>query len=52
MLGDTAIAVNPRDERYKKFIGRYAIHPFNKSRLPIVADENVDMSFGTGRCDI
>ena len=48
MLGDTAIAVNPNDARYKKFIGRYAIHPLNKSKLPIVADQRVDTTFGTG----
>lgn len=48
MLGDTAIAVNPKDERYQKFIGRTAILPIVGRRLPIIADEYVDSTFGTG----
>jgi len=48
MLGDTAVAVNPKDERYKKFIGKKVILPIQNRKIPIVADEAVDMEFGTG----
>ncbi|MCR5502008.1 MAG: valine--tRNA ligase [Lachnospiraceae bacterium] len=48
MLGDTAVAVNPNDERYKDIIGRKLLLPFINRELPIVADEYVDMEFGTG----
>ncbi|EIE76038.1 hypothetical protein G6F46_004287 [Rhizopus delemar] len=53
MLGDTAIAVHPNDERYKHLHGKYVVHPFNNRRIPIVTDEiAVDMSFGTGAVKI
>ena len=48
MLGDTAIAVHPDDERFKHLIGRYARLPILDRRLPIVASEAVDPEFGTG----
>jgi valyl-tRNA synthetase len=48
MLGDTAIAVHPKDKRYKALIGKHAILPLVNRRLPIIADELVDKSFGTG----
>jgi len=48
MLGDTGIAVNPEDERYKKFIGRKVILPIVNREIPIFADEYVDKDFGTG----
>lgn len=49
MLGDTAIAVHPEDERYKHLHGRYAVHPFNGRKLKIICDaELVDPTFGTG----
>ena len=48
MLGDTAVAVHPDDERYKTFIGRPAILPELGRRIPIIADEAVDKEFGTG----
>ena len=48
MLGDTAVAVHPKDTRYAHLIGKYVQHPFCDRRLPIVADEFVDMEFGTG----
>lgn len=48
MLGDTAIAVNPHDERYKDLIGKRAMVPIVKREIPIVADEAVDPSFGSG----
>jgi len=50
MLGDTAIAVHPKDSRYIKYIGKYVQHPFCDRRIPIVTDEFVDMEFGTGMC--
>lgn len=48
MLGDTAVAVNPNDERYKHLIGRYVILPLVERKIPIIADEFVDPAFGTG----
>ena len=48
MLGDTGIAVNPKDERYRDVVGRTVRHPFDRRELPIVADEAVDPEFGTG----
>lgn len=53
MLGDTAIAIHPDDKRYTHLHGKYAIHPFNGRRLPIVCDAIlVDPSFGTGAVKI
>lgn len=48
MLGDTAVAVNPRDSRYRHLLGRTAVLPLLGRRLPIIADEYVDPEFGTG----
>ena len=48
MLGDTGVAVNPNDERYKHLIGKTVILPLMNREIPIVADEYVDMEFGTG----
>lgn len=48
MLGDTAVAVHPEDERYKDIIGKEVIIPGIERRIPIIADPYVDMSFGTG----
>ncbi|MDY5577456.1 MAG: valine--tRNA ligase [Lachnospiraceae bacterium] len=48
MLGDTAVAVNPKDERYKDMIGKTVILPIVHREIPIVADDYVDMEFGTG----
>jgi len=48
MLGDTAIAVNPQDKRYKNLIGKKAILPLLDIEIPVIADESVDMEFGTG----
>ncbi len=48
MLGDTAVAVNPEDERYKHLIGRKVMLPIVNREIPIVADSYVDMEFGTG----
>ena len=48
MLGDTGVAVNPEDERYKALIGKAVILPLVNRRIPIVADEHADMEKGTG----
>jgi len=48
MLGDTAVAVNPKDKRYKKFIGKILILPLMNREIRIIADSMVDMEFGTG----
>jgi len=48
MLGDTALCVNPKDERYKHLIGKTAILPIVGRRLPIIADDYIDMTFGSG----
>lgn len=48
MLGDTAVAVNPNDERYKDIIGKTLILPIVHREIPVVADEYVDIEFGTG----
>ncbi|MDA9715544.1 valine--tRNA ligase [Bacteroidota bacterium] len=48
MFGDMAVAVNPKDSRYKKFIGQYITLPFVGRKIPIIGDEYVDMEFGTG----
>ena len=48
MLGDTAVAVNPNDERYKDYVGKTVILPIVHREIPIIADEYVDMEFSTG----
>ena len=48
MLGDTAVAVNPNDERYKDIIGKTLILPIVHREIPVVADDYVDVEFGTG----
>mgnify|MGYP001863578804 FL=1 len=48
MLGDTAIAVNPDDERYKNLVGKTVIVPFVDREIPVIADEYVEKDFGTG----
>ncbi|MGB0360442.1 MAG: valine--tRNA ligase, partial [Endozoicomonas sp.] len=48
MLGDTGVAVNPEDERYKALIGKEVILPLVNRRIPIIADEHADMEKGTG----
>jgi valyl-tRNA synthetase len=52
MLGDTAVAVNPDDERYRDFIGKFVILPVVGRRIPIIADSYVDKGFGTGAVKI
>lgn len=48
LLGDTAVAVNPNDERYKDMVGKMLILPIVHREIPIVADDYVEMDFGTG----
>ncbi|MCM1546691.1 MAG: valine--tRNA ligase [Clostridiales bacterium] len=48
MFGDTAVAVNPADERYKKYIGKNVILPILNKPIPVVGDGHADMTFGTG----
>jgi len=48
MLGDTAVAVNPKDERYRHLVGNTVIVPLVDREVPVIADEYVDMEFGTG----
>jgi valyl-tRNA synthetase len=52
MLGDTAVAVNPKDPRYGRFVGGTAVIPLAEREVPIIADEHVDPEFGTGALKI
>lgn len=52
MLGDTAVAVHPEDDRYKHLHNKNLIHPFCDRKLPIVLDDYVDREFGTGAVKI
>lgn len=52
MLGDTAVAVHPKDTRYQHLHGKFVQHPFCDRKLPIVCDEFVEMTFGTGAVKI
>ena len=52
MLGDTAIAVHPEDERYRDAVGRTVRHPFLDREIPVIADEHVDPEFGSGAVKI
>ncbi|MFA6383516.1 MAG: valine--tRNA ligase [Parcubacteria group bacterium] len=52
MLGDTAVAVNPEDKRYFKYIGRHVILPLKNKELPIIFDKRIDKDFGTGAVKI
>ncbi|RKY81617.1 valine--tRNA ligase, partial [candidate division KSB1 bacterium] len=52
LLGDTAVAVNPEDKRYKDHLGKYVLLPVLKRPIPIIADSYVDMEFGTGALKI
>ena len=48
MFGDVCVVVNPKDKRYKNYIGKKVINPANHEEIPIIADEYVDIEFGTG----
>jgi valyl-tRNA synthetase len=52
MLADTAVAVNPGDERYRDLVGKHCVLPLVGRQLPIIADEHVDVEFGTGALKI
>jgi len=52
ILGDTAVAVHPDDERYKKYVGKTVIVPMLGREIPVIADEYVSMEFGTGALKI
>ncbi len=52
MLGDVAVAVNPKDKRYKKLVGTNVVLPIVNKLIPIIADSYVDISFGTGMVKI
>jgi len=52
ILGDTAVAVHPEDERYQKFVGKDVIVPILGRKIPVIADEYVDRAFGTGAVKI
>src|SRR3954447_27078108 len=52
MLADTAVAVNPNDQRYRDVVGKHAILPLVERRLPVIADDHVDPEFGTGALKI
>src|SRR5690606_16660520 len=52
MFGDTAVAVNPADERFKDFIGKTVILPLVNKEIPVIADDYVDIEFGTGALKI
>ncbi len=48
MLGDTAVAVHPDDERYKHLVGKFVRHPLLDRKFPIITDTYVEKDFGTG----
>ena len=52
LMGDVAVAVNPKDERFAKHIGRSVKRPFPQAEIPIIADDHVDVEFGTGALKI
>jgi valyl-tRNA synthetase len=52
MLADTAVAVNPNDERYRDLVGRHVVLPLVGRHIPVIADEHVDVEFGTGALKI
>jgi len=52
LMGDTAVAVNPKDERFKQYIGRKVRRPFPEAEIEVIADEHVDIEFGTGALKI
>jgi valyl-tRNA synthetase len=52
LMGDTAVAVNPKDPRFAKYIGRKVFRPFPHAEIPVIADDHVDIEFGTGALKI
>ena len=49
ICGDVAIAINPNHTTYSQYIGRYVKHPFKNTFMPVIADESVNIDFGTGK---
>ncbi len=52
LMGDIAVAVNPNDERFVKYVGRKVRRPFPEAEIPVIADDHVDIEFGTGALKI
>jgi valyl-tRNA synthetase len=52
LMGDVAVAVNPKDPRFSKYIGRMVKRPFPHAEIPVIADDHVDIEFGTGALKI
>ena len=52
LMGDIAVAVNPKDERFAKHVGRKVRRPFPEAEIPVIADDHVDIEFGTGALKI
>ena len=52
LMGDVAVAVNPRDPRFAKYVGRSVYRPFPHAAIPVIADDHVDIEFGTGALKI
>jgi valyl-tRNA synthetase len=52
LMGDVAVAVNPKDPRYAKYVGRTVYRPFPHAAIPVIADDHVDIEFGTGALKI
>ncbi|WP_035603531.1 valine--tRNA ligase [Haloferula sp. BvORR071] len=52
LMGDVAVAVNPKDPRFAKYVGRTVYRPFPHAAIPVIADEHVDIEFGTGALKI
>jgi len=52
LMGDVAVAVNPKDPRYAKYVGRMVNRPFPHAGIPVIADDHVDIEFGTGALKI
>jgi valyl-tRNA synthetase len=52
LMGDVAVAVNPKDPRFAKYVGRMVWRPFPRAQIPVIADDHVDVEFGTGALKI
>ncbi|SHJ29778.1 valyl-tRNA synthetase [Rubritalea squalenifaciens DSM 18772] len=52
LMGDIAVAVNPKDERFAKYVGKNVRRPFPEAEIPVIADDHVDIEFGTGALKI
>ena len=48
LMGDTAVAVNPTDPRYQKYLGQHVWRPFPRAEIPVIGDDHIDIEFGTG----